>query len=179
MSVVDLVVLGMMLEEPMNAYQMVQLIEERQLTLLVKISKPAIYKSCNRLYKEGYLNAKPVRDSEMPEKVVYSVNATGRSHFHDLMLHYSSEIKPFHLEFNSFVWNLRNVDREEGLEMLGKLRTAFIDGLEWLTEHEREIQDKVSFELLAVVKQHRMVVATLVEWINETITEYRHLGKKS
>ena len=172
-SVVDLVVLGILMDEPMNAYRLAQFVDERQLGRLVKISTPAIYKSCRRLSGVGCLSAKAVRETEAPEKVVYSVNKTGKKHFHELMARFSKKINPYHFEFNSFIWNLYHIDSAEGLRMLETLRAELVELRRWLVIHEKEDVSKLHFGARMVVKQYRMVVTTLVQWIEETIEEYQ------
>lgn len=175
-SIIDLVVLGILMDEPMNAYRLAQFVDERQLGRLVKISRPAIYKSCRRLSSAGYIAGKAVRETEAPEKVVYSVNSAGNKHFHELMLHFSQKINPFHFEFNSFIWNLYHLDQAEGLQMLETLRAALVEVQRWLVIHEKEDVQKVGFGARMVVKQYRMVVGTLVQWIEETIEEYQQIS---
>lgn len=175
LSVIDLVVLGLLMDEPMNAYYLAQITEERQLGRLVKLSKPAIYKSCRRLADAGYLSGKVVRESEAPEKVVYTVSEAGREHFHRLMEHFSSNISSFHFDFNSFIWNLHRLDRAEGMAMLEGLLSELNEIRRWLVAHEREnrTDPKLSFGAKMVVKQYRMVFTTLVKWAESTIEEYR------
>ena len=172
-SVIDLVVLGILMDEPMNAYRLAQFVDERHLGRLVKISRPAIYKSCRRLSGADCLAGKAVRETEAPEKVVYSVTQAGKQHFHELMLHFSQKINPFHFEFNSFIWNLYHLDQAEGLQMLETLRAALVEAQRWLVIHEKEDVQKADFCVRMVVKQYRMVVNTLVQWIEETIEEYQ------
>ena len=173
LSVVDLLVLGILMDEPMNAYRLAQYVDERQLGRLVKVSTPALYKSCRRLSEAGCLTGKAVRETEAPEKVVYSVNKTGKKHFHKLMLHFSTHINPYHFEFNSFIWNLHRLDPAEALRLLEALQVALLALHRWLVVHEKEDVSKAHFGARMVVKQYRMVVTSLVQWIKETIDEYR------
>ena len=80
-----MVVLGILQKEPMNAYRLTQFVEKHSVTRLVKLSKPAIYKSCKRLYEKKFLTGKLQRDGEAPEKMIYTVTKEGRSHFQKLM----------------------------------------------------------------------------------------------
>jgi DNA-binding PadR family transcriptional regulator len=173
-SVVDLVVLGILMDEPRNAYRLAQHVDQGQLGRLVKLSKPAIYKSCRRLAVAGSLIGRPVRETEAPEKVVYSVNATGKRHFRELMRHFSGHVSPFHFEFHSFIWNLHRLGRAEGLRMLEALRAELVELRRWLMAHEQNDMSRAAFGARVVVKQYRMVVTTLVQWIEETTDEYRH-----
>jgi len=176
MSVVDLVVLGFLLKEPRNAYALAQLVEQRNLNRLLKISRPVVYKSCKRLSNNKLLKSKMIRDSEAPEKVIYSVNALGKKHFYSLMEHYSSRINLFHFESNSFIWNLYHCDFNQGLAMLKNLQLELNSMSSWMKIHEKEDLADADFCVRMVVKQYRMVLVAMVNWINETIEEYTERG---
>lgn len=176
MSVVDLVVLGILMDEPMNAYRLARFIDERQLGRLVKISKPVVYKSCKRLKNGGYLDSETLRESEMPEKVVYTVNQPGRERFNQLMWHFSNNLNHFHFEFNSFIWNLPHLKHEEGARLLENLHSELEQVLGWLVIHQKEAAAQATFGTRMVVKQYRMVISTLVEWVEEVIAEYKNMG---
>ncbi|VAW46334.1 hypothetical protein MNBD_GAMMA03-356 [hydrothermal vent metagenome] len=173
MSVVDLMILGFLLNEPRNAYALAQLVEQRNLSRLLKISRPVVYKSCRRLSEAKFLKSKIIRDSKAPEKVVYSVNAQGKKHFYKLMEYYSSRINLFHFESNSFIWNLYHCEYEEGLDMLKNLQTELTLLLTWMKKHEKEdVVSNANFCVRMVVKQYRMVLVAMVNWIGEAIEEY-------
>ena len=81
MSTVDLMLLGVLTKKPMNAYEMKKEMEIRNIQYWIKISSPSIYKNLVKLYKQGYIDGKTVRDGEMPEKTIYSINEKGREYF--------------------------------------------------------------------------------------------------
>lgn len=170
-SVIDLLVLGIVLTEPMNAYRLAQYVDDRNLSRMVKISRPAIYKSCRRLCDDGSLLGQAMRETEAPEKVVYTITERGRNHFQAAMLHFSSRVSPFHFEFNTFIWHLPQLPFQDGLEMLTRLQHAFTEIQAWLTAHEQEAK-KAGFSAYSVVKQYRMVIGCLVQWVAETRDDY-------
>jgi len=177
MSVVDLVILGFLLNEPRNAYALAQLVEKRNLSRLLKISRPVVYKSCRRLNEAKLLKSKTIRDSEAPERVIYSVNSQGKKHFYKLMEYYSSRISSFHFESNSFIWNLYHCEYKEGLKMLKNLQMELTSLLTGMKTHEKEdAVANANFCVRMVVKQYRMILATKVCWINEVIEEYIKQG---
>ena len=176
MSVIDLVILGFLLQEPRNAYALAQMVEQRQLERLLKISRAVVYKSCKRLSSANLLKGKIVRESEAPEKILYSVNTKGKKHFYDLMQHFSSRINPFHFESNSFIWNLYHCEYDQGLAMLENLKLELTTLLDWIYVHEKEDVATATFCVRMVVKQYRMVLVAMVSWVNETIDEYIERG---
>ncbi len=178
MSTIDLILLGILLEKPMSAYELAGYIGEKQIGRLLKISDPAIYKSCKRLFQAGLLNRKIVRENEQPEKAVYSINKKGEDRFFELMKHFSSEIKPFYLDFNAFLWNLEKIDKKQGILHLTRLRDELGNLKKWILQHEKEDSKKMPFPSRAIVKQYRMTITTLFQWSVETLEDYKKLKRK-
>jgi DNA-binding PadR family transcriptional regulator len=171
-SAIDLILLGLLIEKPRNAYELANFIKESYVDKLLKISQPAVYKNCKRLFQSRFLDGKTIREGELPEKVTYSVNTKGKMLFNKLMKHYSEEIKPFYFEHSSFIWNLDKMDKDESLHMLKNLHTSFIALREWLAGHEKVAAHTNSFGVKALVKQYRMVMDALVNWVEEIIRDY-------
>jgi DNA-binding PadR family transcriptional regulator len=181
MSVVNLLVMGLLFERPMSAYEIAQIVDNEIIGRLVKVSSPAVYKNIKELQREGYLEVEKVKTGEMPEKKVYSATETGKSYFFTLMDYYSRNITNHYFDFNTLLINIDKVDKQKGLEMLNRLRDEFYRWKTWMVTHEQEARVRnVYFGGRAVIKQYRMVAYTLIAWIEEVIEEYRHsedLGK--
>ena len=172
MSTIELIILGILQKKPMNAYELANFIDERQVGRMLKISTPAIYKTCKRLYKANYLDGETIREGENPEKVVYSVNPNGKKHFFSLMEHFSGTLQPFYMDFNAFLWNIDLLKPKKAIEMLENLKAQLIQLKQWVIPHENEAQAE-SFAVRMIIKQYRMVLFTLVDWIEETIDGYK------
>jgi len=173
MSTIDLIILGILLENPMNAYGLTHFIDDKQVGRLLKISKPAVYKCCKRLFKAECLDGETVREGELPEKVIYSVNQKGRDRFYELMERFSGNVTPFYFEFNCFVWNIDKVEKTKALEMLKNLKVQLLGIKNWIKQHEKEIPSNISFAARAIIKQYRMMIITLITWVEETIYDYK------
>ena len=173
MSTIDLIILGFLLERSMNAYDLASLISDKQIYRFLKISIPAIYKRCKRLYADGFLDGVRVKEGEQHEKTVYSVNGNGKERFFELMEHFSSNFTPFFLDCNVFIWNIEKVDRKRGLKMLLALQNELIGLNRWIVEHERDEIGNISFSGRAIVSQYRMVLSTLCDWIKDVIADYK------
>ena len=72
-----MLLIGLLLNTKHNAHELANFIESNHISKLIKISPPAVYKNCKRMYKAGLLDGKNVKDGEAPEKVIYSVNKKG------------------------------------------------------------------------------------------------------
>jgi len=181
LSAVNLLILGILMERPMSAYEIARIVETQHIGRLVKISAPAVYKNIRELHKVGYLEAKKTKAGEMPEKKVYSVTQNGKAYFLRLMDYYSSNLSNYYFDFNAFLANIDKVDKQTGLKMLEHLRDQFYQLKTWIVSHEQEARERqVYFAGKAIIKQYRMMAYTLIAWIEEVIEEYRQteeLGK--
>ena len=172
MSTIDLMILGILSEAPRSAYEINQHIAEKQVSRLLKISDPAVYKSCKRMHQRGFLVGTTVKEGAQPAKVVYDLSADGKKRFHELMEFYASDVKPFFIEFNTFIWNLDRVDKKEGLKLLSRLSDELKELEAWIVEHEKEASKSVSFPTRMVIKQYAMLISTQVAWVEEAIREF-------
>lgn len=171
-SIVDMVVLGILQREPMNAYRLTQFVEKYNVTRLVKLSTPAIYKSCKRLYEKKFLSGKLQRDGEAPEKVIYTVTGDGREYFRQLMNHFSGTITPFYFDINSVVYSLEQLEFAEGLQLI-ETYASEIDAIQnWLIPHAKEVELNAPFGNRMIVLQYVMVVEVLAKWIKQMREEF-------
>lgn len=175
MSTIDLIILGFLLDRRMNAYELASFITEKQIGRFLKISTPAVYKSCNRLYSSGYLDGDAVREGAQPEKTIYSINKKGRERFLALMEHFSSQFVPFFLDCNAFIWNIEKVEKKHGLKMLRNLRDELSGLNKWIPQHEKEESANLTFAGRAIIKQYRMTISAILRWSEELIKDYNKL----
>ena len=181
LSIVNLLIMGLLIDRPMSAYEIARIIETQIIGRLIKVSVPAVYKNVKELHQAGYLGVEKRKTGETPDKKIYSVTEDGKTYFLKLMEHYSSSVSNYYLDFNVFLINLDKMDKETGLRMLENLRNQFYQLKSWIVNHEQEARAKnIYFPGRAIIKQHRMVIYTLIAWIEEVIEEYRqteNLGK--
>ncbi len=153
MSTVDLMLLGALMEKPMNAYEMKKNMETRNINAWVKISSPSIYKNLVILNKKGYLDDEIVKEGEMPEKTIYAINEKGRNYFLNIMDKYSEKPEKIYIDFVAFVANLRNVEPKMGLEMIQNLRNNlsisrdnYLDNIDYQTNESNQVTHLVLYE---------------------------------
>lgn len=174
-STIDLIILGVLLEKPMSAYDLVCLIYQKHVNHFLKISTPAIYKNCKRLYRSGLLDAKTSKEGEQPEKTIYRINEKGKERFFALMEHFSSNVRPFYLDINAFIFNVERAGKQRGLRMLKKLHDELSDLKTWIIEHEKEESPNLTFAGKAIIKQYHMTVSALLSWSEEIVDDYKKI----
>ena len=145
----------------------------------MKISDPAIYKSCKRLLHDGLVDGTSVKEGNQPNKTVYRINPDGEFQFNQLMVHYSSNLNNWNIEFNAFMWNLEKVDKQQGLQMLANLGDLLREKESWFKDHVVELLPYIPFSARMVLTQYSMMTTTLVAWIEGATEEYERLDPSS
>ncbi len=145
----------------------------------MKISDPAIYKSCKRLLHDGLVDGTSVKEGNQPTKTVYRINPDGEFQFNQLMVHYSSNLNNWNIEFNAFMWNLGKVDKQQGLQMLANLGDLLREKESWFKDHVVELLPYIPFSARMVLTQYSMMTTTLVAWIEGATEEYERLDPSS
>jgi DNA-binding PadR family transcriptional regulator len=70
-----------------HPYEMQQLIKRRALDQFIKMQKGSLYYTVEQLEKSGFIEIKSViRDTNHPDKIIYTITESGKKEFHDLLL---------------------------------------------------------------------------------------------
>ena len=171
MSTVDLMLLGVLMQRPMNAYEMKKEMEDRSIQNWIKISSPSIYKNFLKLYKQDYVDGRVVREGEMPEKTIYSINDKGRKYFIRLMQQYSEDPGKVYIDFCAFIANLQNVDSKTGLKMVEHLRENLAVRRASIEDYLKPEQEE-SFYAAAVIELYSKMYGVLCDWVEKFKEEY-------
>ena len=167
MSTVDLMLLGALIEKPMNAYEMKKNMESRNIKAWVKISSPSIYKNLVALNRKGYLDDEIVKEGEMPEKTIYAINEKGRNYFLNIMDKYSEKPEKIYIDFVAFVANLRNVEPKMGLEMIQNLRNNLSKEREYIQYNIEAKKEFVPFCAISILELYDKMYSLFYEWAGE------------
>lgn len=164
MSVVDLMLLGFLKEKPMNAYEIKKTAEQRNLTWWIKVSYPSMYRNINKLADRGYIDGEVVREGEMPEKTIYTINAKGEAYFHELMARYSKQPESIYIDFTAVISNLNKVNKETGEQMINDLYLQFFKTKKIMQAIE-DTYDK--YEAKAVLQLNVQMYELFCSWLEE------------
>lgn len=169
MSVINLMLLGFLMEKPMNAYEIKKEVENRNLTWWIKGSSPSIYRNVNSLYAKGYVNGKVIREGEMPEKTIYTINEQGKKYFSELMEKYSLTPPQIYLDFTAVISNINKLDKSEGKQRVKDLYNSFAHTNEILKSIENTFKP---YHAKAVIQLSERMYGLFCEWLQEFYQEY-------
>lgn len=167
MATIDLIVLGMLKQKALSAYDIQKLVEYRNISKWVKISTPSIYKKVIQLEEKGLITSHMEKDGKMPEKAVYSLTDTGKEEFERLMLEISR--KPIHifLDLNAVIVNLESMTKEKQRECLEHIERNIHELKAYLEEDIalKENAPAIPAMGMAVLQQQSRLVQAIEEWI--------------
>ncbi|VIF91169.1 transcriptional regulator [Clostridioides difficile] len=165
MATIDLIVLGIVKQQPKSAYDIQKEVEYRNISRWVKISTPSIYKKVIQLEQKGYIESKTVKNGKMPEKAVYSLTELGETHFLDLMFDTSSKPINILLDFNAVIVNLNSLTPEKQKLCLNNIEEN-VQELKKTIEENISIKTEVPETAKAVLEQQLVLAEALETWIN-------------
>lgn len=168
---IDLIILGLLLEHPMSAYDIVTTLQNRKADKWVKISQQAVYRNVTLLHKKGFLEAEQHRSGSMPPKTIYTLNEEGRERFFELMHSVSSSPWKIHFDFNAVIVNLHRVSAQEGLELLTHIRRQ----LQQKKDDFEQLKPRhvVPIGARGVIRQYEVIYTALLEWVEALIEEWK------
>lgn len=167
MATIDLIVLGMVRQQPLSAYDIQKLVEYRNISRWVKISMPSIYKKVIQLEKKGLIQSAMVREGRMAEKAVYSLTDAGRAEFERLMLEISGEPVRLFLDFNAVIVNLDGLPPELQRTCVNHIEENVRQLKAYLEENlaEKRGAPEVPEAGMAVLRQQYALAQAIEAWI--------------
>lgn len=167
MTAIDLIVLGMLENEALSAYDLQKLVEYRNISKWVKISTPSIYKKVLQLEEKGLISSHIEKEGKMPEKAVYALTDAGKEAFETLMLDLSRKPIFFLLDFNAVIVNVQSLPKQRQKECLDNIQTNIKALKAYLRENldAKEKADHIPPMGMAVLRQQLSLAQTIEEWM--------------
>ena len=176
MATIDLIVLGMLKQEPLSAYDIQKLVEYRNISKWVRISTPSIYKKVIQLEEKGYIKGNTVKEGKMPEKAVYSLTDSGVKEFEELMLEIASNPIHLFLDFNAVIVNLNNISSDKQKLCVKKIENKVNCLKTYLEENINTKENSVDIPETgkAVLQQQYVLVQAIDEWISSLKVDFKN-----
>ncbi len=176
MSAIDLIILGVLKQEPCGAYDIQKAVEYRNISRWVKVSTPSVYKKVLQLEERGMIEGKTEKNGKMPAKVVYNLTKSGEEYFAELMRYLSDAPITLLFDFNAVIVNLDKVPAETQEQCLNAIYNNIIElrtGLSNMIEERKHIPQNGQ----SVMHQQLRLSEVLEKWVDEFKNENQH-GEK-
>lgn len=169
MATIDLIVLGIVKQKALSAYDIQKVVEYRNISKWVKISTPSIYKKVLQLEEKGFIKSKNIKEGNMPEKAIYSLTAEGEKEFEKLMFEISNQPINIFLDFNAVIVNLNNLSIEDQKKCLNSIEENVKTLKKYIEENisKKENIAEIPETAKAVLKQQYILVQAIEKWIEE------------
>ncbi len=174
MSTIDLIVLGLVKQQPQGAYDIQKKLESRNISRWVRVSVPSIYKKVIQLEEKGYLHGSITKEGKMPEKAVYQLTEKGERHFLELMEKMSDKTINIFLDLNAVIVNLDSVPLEMKLKCLGQIEANILNLTETLDKN-RIAKPNSPMIGKSVLEQQLSLAETLKNWIEQLKSHYENM----
>jgi len=167
MATIDLIVLGIIKQNPQSAYDIQKTVEYRNISKWVRISTPSIYKKVLQLEEKGFLQSSPLKQGNMVEKSVYSLTDEGLKEFKRLMNEVSLEPINFFLDFNAVIVNLVGLSKSEKAKYIANIKSSVSQTKKELEENIELKKGKtmVSKEGFDVLQQQYQLAVAIEKWL--------------
>ena len=99
-SKVEVVALGLLAEESLYGYELLERFRERSMGSWVEVAKASVYQALRRLEREGLVTGKAQEGSEGPDRCVYRITRTGRDRLHEGLLERFAGAAPYEIDAN-------------------------------------------------------------------------------
>ncbi len=140
-SKVELVTLGLLAEEQLYGYDLLERIRERSMGFWVEVGKASVYQTLHRLERDGLITGKSQEGTDGPDRRVFRITKAGRDRFHAGLDERVGALAPYETEAGT------------ALGFVGQLAGA--EARRAVDARERGVHD-----LLDAVKSERGRVAT-------------------
>jgi DNA-binding PadR family transcriptional regulator len=166
-SSIDLILLGLLMEGPQNAYELNKVVVQRQIRSWVKISEASVYRNLRALADKGMLERHTTRDGLNPEKTVFSLSPGGRDHFTRLIVDAAQKDIALHFDFDVWLAHLGYLPADQAGACTAALRTNLdaarvdIDGM--LRNHRTQLPREVA----ALMDLRGRVLDVIDTWLDE------------
>ena len=167
MATIDLIVLGIVKQQPLSAYDIQKLVEYRNISKWVKVSTPSIYKKVIQLEEKGFIKGTMVKEGKMAEKAVYSLTDSGEKQFEKLMLETSSEPIHIFLDLNAVIVNLNSLSPVTQKICLTNIENNVKILKTYLEEniHAKKNKPDIPKTGMAVLQQQYILAQAIENWI--------------
>src|SRR2546423_1977585 len=95
---VELVVLGLLAEEPLYGYDLLELFRARSMGFWVEIGKASVNQTLRRLEERGLITGKAQQGTEGPDRRVYRITRPGRDRLRAGLADRFAELTPYETE---------------------------------------------------------------------------------
>jgi DNA-binding PadR family transcriptional regulator len=146
---VDLVVLGLLAEQPRYGYQLLERIRERRMASWVEVGRASVYQALERLERRGAVSGRAQDSGVGPDRRVYELTAAGRRRLADGLAERLGAPAPYETESGTALAFLAAMEVSERKRALAAHEAALRTHRDDVRAAEADAPDRPTAALLA------------------------------
>lgn len=155
-SKVEVVVLGLLAEEPLYGYDLLERFRTRSMGFWVEIGKASVYQALRRLEREGSINGRLQDGPEGPDRRVYRITKAGRDRLKSGLSERSASLEPYETDGGLSLGFAHLLSASESRRAVDEREAAIRDLLDAIkTELARVLTDKGAGRSVSTAMLHR------------------------
>ena len=142
-SKVEVVVLGLLAEEPLYGYDLLERFRTRSMGFWVEIGKASVYQALRRLEREGLITGRSQDGPEGPDRRVYRITKAGRDRLKSGLSERAASLEPYETDGGLALGFAHLLSAADARKAVDEREAAVRDLLEAIkTERARVSADK-------------------------------------
>jgi len=136
-SKVEVVVLGLLAEEPMYGYDLIEQFRSRSMVFWVEVGKASIYQALHRLEERRCVSGRQQAGTDGPDRRVYRLTAAGRARLRAGLRERCPDARPYETDAGLALGFVHLLPLDEARRAVGERETAVSEWRKTVTD-ERE-----------------------------------------
>ncbi len=142
-SKVEVVVLGLLAEEPLYGYDLLERFRSRSMGFWVEVGKASVYQALRRLERDGLINGRSQDGPDGPDRRVYRITKAGRDRLTSGLSERVATLEPYETEGGMALGFAHLLSASDARKAVDGRETAIRDLLDAIrTERARVFADK-------------------------------------
>jgi DNA-binding PadR family transcriptional regulator len=167
-SKVEVVVLGLLAEEPLYGYDLLERFRSRSMGFWVEIGKASVYQVLRRLERDGLINGRSQEGPEGPDRRVYRITKAGRDRLKARLSERVGSLEPYETDGGLALGFAHLLSASDARKAVDARETAVRDLLDAIkTERARITADKGSGRTVstAMLQRQESLAKAELAWI--------------
>lgn len=167
-SKVEVVVLGLLAEEPLYGYDLLERFRARSMGFWVEVGKASVYQALRRLEREGSISGRSQEGPEGPDRRVYRITKAGRDHLKSGLAERAASLEPYETDGGLALGFAHLLSASDARKAVDGRETAIRDLIDAIkTERARVSADKGSGRSVstAMLQRQETLAKAELAWI--------------
>ena len=166
----ELIILGLIAEEPKYGYQIEQIIIQRGMREWTDIGFSSIYYILNKLEQKGLLHSEKRAEGDRPARKIYNLTDLGRQGYQEAVRMRLTSPRPRTDDFDIGLANLLALDRSEILQALASHQTALKAKLEQVrAKYDLDGGEQLNAAVYELFDHSITLLSAELEWVGGAI----------